>query len=80
MVAVTRITEYPPCETLKRVRIEKGLTQSDLSVLLIQAGYRVSSQYISGFESGHRHPWPKARKAIACVLGIEEKVLFSEIN
>jgi transcriptional regulator with XRE-family HTH domain len=56
--------------------MEKGLTQADLSVLLIQSGYRLGSHYISGFESGHRKPWPAARRAIAQVLNIEESELF----
>ncbi len=76
LVAIPKTTEYPPCEILRRVRIEKGLTQADLSVLLIQSGYRLGSHFISGFESGHRKPWPAARKAIASVLNMEEDELF----
>ncbi|MBD2492470.1 helix-turn-helix domain-containing protein [Aulosira sp. FACHB-615] len=79
MVAVPKLTEYPPCETLRRVRTEKGLTQVQLSILLIQSGHRVESRYISGFESGHRQPWPAARRAIASVLEMSEADLFPEV-
>ena len=78
-MSITRQTQYPPCETLRRVRVEKGLTQSDLSILVIQSGHRITNQYISRFESGHDKPWPAARKAIALVLNMEESKLFPEI-
>lgn len=79
MVTVIKTTEHPPCETLRRVRIERGLTQADLSVMLIRGGYKISSQYISGFEHGHRKPWPAAREAIASTLGMSESDLFPEV-
>jgi transcriptional regulator with XRE-family HTH domain len=79
-VSIARQTQYPPCETLRRIRIEKGLTQSDLSVLVIQHGHKITNQYISRFESGHDKPWPAARRAIASVLEMSEIELFPENN
>lgn len=76
MVAEFKKTEYPPCETLKQVRIQKGLTQASLAMLLTQSGYRLGSQYISAFECGHKKPWPAARKAIAQALEMNEMELF----
>lgn len=79
-MSIARQTQYPPCETLRRVRTQKGLTQSDLSILIIQHGHKITNQYISRFESGHDKPWPAARKAIALVLEMSEDELFPKIN
>ncbi|MEH2138562.1 helix-turn-helix domain-containing protein [Nostoc sp.] len=79
MLAVSKLTEYPPSATLKRIRMQKNLTQSELAVMLIQSGHNISSIFISKFESGHSKPWPAARKAIACVLEMSEDELFPEI-
>ncbi|MHC5939239.1 helix-turn-helix domain-containing protein [Nostoc sp.] len=78
MVAVPQATEYPPCETLRRVRTQKGMTQTNLSVLLIRSGYNLGSHYISRFETGRSKPWPAARAAIALVLAMDEAELFPE--
>lgn len=74
-----KITEHPPCKTLRRVRIEMGLSQASLSMLLATSGYRIDSRFICGFESGQRKTWPAARAAIASTLGMSESELFPEI-
>ncbi len=79
MFAESSIKIYPPCETLRRARISKGLTQTALSALLIRNGHNIRSNYISEFESGSRQIWPSARQAIAQVLGMSESELFPEI-
>jgi transcriptional regulator with XRE-family HTH domain len=58
--------------------MQKKLTQSDLSILVIQNGYKITNQYISRFESGHDKPWPAARRAIAQALKMEESELFPD--
>lgn len=65
-----------PCEKLRNIREEKKLTQTQLSRMLILAGYNVSASYISRFELGYNKPWSNARKGIAKVLEIDENILF----
>jgi transcriptional regulator with XRE-family HTH domain len=67
---------HKPCETLRKIREEKGLTQTQLSRMLILAGYNVSASYISRFELGYNKPWANAKKGISEVLDIEENILF----
>jgi len=56
---------------LKRLRIEKGLTQQQLAERL---GYKTNS-YISDVESGHFIPSREKLKKIARALGVPFKVL-----
>jgi transcriptional regulator with XRE-family HTH domain len=67
---------YTPCENLRKIREEKGLTQTQLSRLLILAGYNISASYISRFELGYTKPWANAKKGISEVLETDEKILF----
>lgn len=56
---------------LRRLREEKGLTQSQL------AHPRFTGAYISQIESGKRHPGPPALKHLAQKLGIEPRELIT---
>lgn len=67
---------HKPCTMLRQIREEKGLTQTQLSRMLILAGYNVSASYISRFELGYNKPWANAKKGIAEVLEIDEKTVF----
>lgn len=68
--------KYTPCHNLRKIREEKGLTQTQLSFMLARAGYNISSQFISKFELGYRKPWANAKKGIAEVLSLNVDDLF----
>lgn len=68
--------QFKPCERLRRIREERNLTQTQLSRMLILAGYNISSQYISRFELGYSKPWANAKKGIAEVLSLNVDDLF----
>jgi transcriptional regulator with XRE-family HTH domain len=69
--------QFPPCLNLRKIREERGLTQTQLSRMLVIAGYNISASYISRFELGYTKPWETARKGISKILGIDETQLFS---
>lgn len=50
---------------VKRVRLEKGLTQEDFAD---KSGF--SQQYVSGLESGHRNPTIVTLHELATALGV----------
>lgn len=58
---------------LRKVRVEKGLTQLELGM---RTG--INPSYISKFETGYTSPWKKARKLLADELGKQESELFPE--
>lgn len=68
--------KYPPCQKLKEIREEKGLTQTQLSFMLVQAGYSIQAHFISKFELGYRRPWANAKRGISEVLDIPESSIF----
>jgi transcriptional regulator with XRE-family HTH domain len=53
-----------------------GVSQVKLAAL---TGFLACST-ISDFETGKRQPWPRARKALAQVLGMAENELFPELG
>jgi transcriptional regulator with XRE-family HTH domain len=67
---------YPPCINLRKIREEKGLTQTQLSFMLARAGYNISANFISRFELGNQKPWANAKKGISEVLDIPECDVF----
>ena len=67
---------YSPCTNLRKIREEKGLTQTQLSFMLVRAGYNISANFISRFELGNQKPWENAKKGISEVLDIPEGDLF----
>jgi len=56
---------------IRQKREALGLSQVRLGTLT-----GIANGSISDFELGKREPWPKARKALACALGIAEAELF----
>ena len=58
---------------LKEIRIEKGLSQSQLSKLT-----GISPCYISNMESGKQWPYPGWTKKLAAILNVAEDVLFPQ--
>jgi transcriptional regulator with XRE-family HTH domain len=74
------VTEYPKCLKLKEKRIELGLSQRDLAMLLASLGLATfGSVYISRFECGLQRPWKGARQAISKALKVQEEELFPEL-
>lgn len=68
--------QFEPCQRLRDIREEKGLTQTQLSRMLILAGYNISAGYISRFELGYSKPWANAKKGISEILDIPESSIF----
>lgn len=63
-------------ETLKRLRIERRLTQFQIAVAT-----GISPQFISHFENDRRKPWPKARKELSDFFGVDiENLVESKDN
>jgi len=60
---------------IKKRRVEKGLTQVDLALLV-----EVSQMHISHFETGGVTPSEKHTKKIAEILGISPEDLDKELN
>ena len=60
---------------LKEYRERAGLSQTELAWRSRMAG-----QNISAFERGTLAPWPKAKKALAEALQVNEAELFPEEN
>ncbi|MBA7592728.1 hypothetical protein ES708_34921 [subsurface metagenome] len=60
---------------IKKRRVEKGLTQADLSLLI-----GVSQVYISQFETGGLTPSEVQTKKITEILGIDAETLKRELN
>ena len=60
---------------LKEYREKAGISQTELSWRS-----RINAQNISAIECGRVAPWPKARKALAKALKIQEPRLFPEID
>jgi transcriptional regulator with XRE-family HTH domain len=58
---------------LKEYREKAGLSQTELAWKSRMAG-----QNISAFERGTLSPWPKAKKALAEALQVDETELFPE--
>lgn len=56
---------------LRRKREDARLSQTRLAIL---AG--LSNSLVSEFELGKRRPWPRAKTALARVLGCSEQELF----
>ena len=56
---------------IRERRLELEISQTQLGIRA-----ELATQLISQFELGERHPWPKARKSIAAVLGMPESELF----
>lgn len=78
--AIAGKTEYPPCLTLKQKRLEFGLSQVDLAMLIAQHGLgNISSTYISKFENGRQKPWKSAREALCKITGLSDRALFPEL-
>lgn len=64
-------------KTLQKVRLERGMSRSRLSVL---SGVNVTSLY--EFETGKRRPYPKAARELADALGWagDPAELFAEVD
>ena len=60
---------------LKEYRERAGLSQTELA-----CRSRMAGQNISAFERGTLAPWPKAKKALAEALQVNEAELFPEEN
>ncbi len=60
---------------IKKRRVEKGLTQADLSLLI-----GVSQVYISQFETGGLTPSESQTKKITEILGISPETLDKELH
>ena len=58
---------------LKEYREKVGLSQTELAWRA-----KMAAQNISAIERGKLAPWPKARKALAEALQVDETVLFPE--
>ena len=80
MVATTpKPKPYTPCATLKKIRLEKNLTQDDILSLIAQMGEKpFSSNFISTFETGTRRPWGRAIVLISQALNMKESEVFPE--
>lgn len=59
-------------ENIKRIRIQRGLTQKELGFLL-----KISESTVRGYELGIRVPRPSKLEAIAYALGVNVEVLKS---
>ena len=59
-------------ENIKRIRIQRGLTQAELAYLL-----KISESTIRGYELGIRNPKPSKLAAIAHALGVNVEVLLN---
>lgn len=59
-------------ENIKRIRIQRGLTQAELGYLL-----KISESTIRGYELGIRNPKPSKLAAIAYALGVSVEVLLN---
>lgn len=57
-------------ENIKRIRIQRGLTQAELGFLL-----KISESTVRGYELGIRNPKPSKLEAIAKVLSVNVEVL-----
>ena len=57
-------------ENIKRIRIQRGLTQSELGHLL-----KISESTVRGYELGIRNPKHQKLEAIAYALGVNVEVL-----
>ena len=57
-------------ENIRRIRLERNLTQKQLGELL-----GTSEAYIRAYESGRRNPKPATLKKIADVLDVNSEVL-----
>ena len=60
-------------ERIRRVRRDRGLTQTELA-----AKANVNQGYLSSIERGHRVPRPATLRAIAVTLGVPDAVLLGE--
>ena len=58
---------------LKEYREKAGIPQTELAW-----SSRLAGQNISAFERGTLAPWPKAKKALAEALQVDEDELFPE--
>ena len=58
-------------QNVKRIRLEKGLTQEQLSDI---SGF--SQQYVSGLETGHRNPTVVTLYELAKALGVSHMDLI----
>ena len=57
-------------ENIKRIRVQRGLTQAELGFLL-----KISESTVRGYELGIRNPKPSKLEAIAKALGVNVEVL-----
>lgn len=60
-------------ERLRRIRVEQGLTQTDLAERA-----RVNQGHLSSVERGEHFPRPDTLRALAIALGVPEAVLLGE--
>lgn len=73
--------EFPPCETLRKIRTAKNLSQVQLAIAITEQGLgEVGSNFISRFETGGQKPWKKARAALSRALDVPENELFPELS
>lgn len=56
---------------LAKERVERGLTQEQLALLL-----GIARSTLSSVENGHVQPWPRLKASAAQVLGVSSESLF----
>lgn len=59
-------------ENIKRIRLQRGLTQAELGYLL-----NISESTVRGYELGIRNPKPAKLEKIASALGVNVEVLLN---
>ena len=60
-----------PISNLARLRLDRRLTQRQVAQLV-----GIAPTTLSQIENLHRAPWPKLRRDLATVFGVEEEELF----
>lgn len=74
-------TLYPPCHTLKEVRTDRGMSQTDLAIRMQETGYtQISPSIICKFERGKQKPWRGAIELLCKIFNMDKGELFPEIS
>lgn len=63
-------------QNLRRLRMNKGLTQERLAARLQLAGCDITRSALAKMEAGQRHVYPDECKALRSVLGVAWEELF----